>query len=152
MYEDLYSKWKDNEGIINVMMNTDMINGPYQLKRNNNNIKIGLQCSFEKKDNKGYTVIKENKLRGCNIVSEYGNIIIRGFKKWAVKYDLNVEINVYENKYERTNKILIVYDVLDFKKDDKNRTYASNVEPNGIWRIKNVGEMTMYTYDILKSS
>ena len=151
----LYSKW-EYENILHIMLNTDMFNGPYMLKRTGGNIDITFYAEYIINNNKEHIFVPFSGT-GINIMGSYTTAIKEGFKKWNVTnpaksagevkglgdYTIAFKVDIPEINREkkRTSKVTLIntYD------PNSNKKQISNVETRG-WKINNIGTLTMYSF------
>lgn len=161
MKKDLYSEW-EYEGVLNIMINTDMRNGPYKLKREKDNIKIKVDIQFSHQssmngdhiineiDKENYTLNMKNE--------QYKNAVIKSFCQWSGDYTealegdsiktasfgykkITVSVEIVENKFPKRANVTIIRTKL--KEGDT--VHISNVRSIQ-WSIQTLGDMTIYNH------
>ena len=166
--KDVFSYWIF-DGILNIMINTHMRNGPYKLQRINNDINVHMEIDFTEVS---YPGSQKKKIAGIsdsmNGSNGYISEIKLGFNKWngtypETKYDrftsssgetgVNVKFSVTifdKNEYPNSADVFIN----NAYSPDDGEFHRSNVDdldsnPDiDSWRVNKVGEMTLYNHEV----
>jgi len=160
MEEDLYSRW-EFEGVLHIMLNTHMKDGPYLLKRWNDKIEIVFNVGWESVTNG--TIPVRNRGMDHTIKGQYHKAIIEGFRRWGASGPyrkipdspsnlgvdtINVSVEVKEQSREiRNQNVINVINKFDERLDNNNprQRQVSNIVVNN-WRINNIGKVTMFNF------
>ena len=163
---DLFSYWK-MDGIQNYMLNTDMKDGPYFYKREDNKVSIIFNMEFEnntdKKDRqvsisnwvygRYITAIKDGFNLWDTVKGNDGKPFVRG-KGEVSNYgfeNITVSVSITDDNNKKKNMVSIIN---SFDEDlynqyistrDEDIMQAPNVETK-TWKINNIGNMTMYNF------
>jgi len=153
MEEALYSRWS-NEGVINIMLNTHMKDGPYQLKRTGQNIRITMYRQFS---NQSSGTVKA--IPGIEGNAAYYKCIDEGFKKWSGNYQASTYANFGDDKSVDVTVVTldaannkIPADVIIINSIDDGAHLSKVALPYGAyWKINNIGKMTIYNHEYIRN-
>lgn len=161
MRKDLYSEW-EYDGVLNIMMNTDMRNGPYKLKREKDiiKIKVDVQFSYQSSMNGDYSIDGFDKEHYTLSMKDeqYKNAVIKAFCEWSGDYTealkgssiktasfgyekVKVSVEIVENEFPKRANVIIIRT----KRKEGDTIHISNVKVNQ-WSIQTLGDMTIYNH------
>lgn len=162
--DDLYSYWVF-EGILHVMLNTDMRKGPYKLKRIEDKISICLDLKFINESNRAgkgtvYKIEGIDDILSIDNFIKYVAEIKKAFLSWEGVYvqdetakfgysTIAISIELLNDTYEKNAEV----SVINTKSQQDTSLHISNVEQlSGSWTINNLGHMNIYNHCQLDDS
>ena len=166
--KELFSYW-EMKGIKHFMLNTDMKDGPYMYKREDNKVSIIFNMEFKNTTDQRHKQVSISDW----VYENYITAIKNGFNLWDTakgnkgkSYEkgegevsnygfdkINVSVSIENKNDKKKNKVFIVNSFDEALYDKYIATgiedyrQAPNVNnPPSSWKINDVGEMTMYNF------